>query len=192
MALYEINEIFDSIQGEGIDTGKRCTFIRFAGCNMKCSFCDTYFKKTVDMEVGEILLKVTNKNVVLTGGEPLIHDLMPLIRALWIQGKTVTIETNGTLVPPEGCFISLSPKVSFLSCKVKAATSLKILYPWFITADGEITPHSFIDFPTKYRSIQVIDPERNPKRIKDVIDMLDILPPEWRLGIQLHKFIGVK
>lgn len=99
----KVNEIFDSIDGEGIRTGELATFIRLAGCNLRCSYCDTeYALKCTDgeeMSIKEIVEKVKaigNRNITLTGGEPLIHnETADLIAAL--GGHIVNIETNGSI-----------------------------------------------------------------------------------------------
>ena len=102
----KVVEIFDSIDGEGIRTGQPATFIRLAGCNVRCSYCDTAYalfgekEKCVytEMTVDEIAEKVNinYKRVTLTGGEPLIHkDCERLIARLLDMGCEVNIETNG-------------------------------------------------------------------------------------------------
>lgn len=102
----KVVEIFDSIDGEGIRTGQPATFIRLAGCNVRCSYCDTAYalfgekEKCVytEMTVDEIAKKVNQnyRRVTLTGGEPLIHeDCEKLITRLLEMGCEVNIETNG-------------------------------------------------------------------------------------------------
>lgn len=99
-------EIFDSIDGEGIRAGMGATFIRLAGCNLRCSYCDTLYAlyneaeecKYTEMSAEEITEKVNPKfnRVTLTGGEPLIHeDAEKLIDLLLQNGAEVNIETNG-------------------------------------------------------------------------------------------------
>ena len=102
----KVVEIFDSIEGEGIRTGQPATFIRLAGCNLRCSYCDTLYAlfgedepcKYEEMTVEEIAARV-NKNymrVTLTGGEPLVHkDIDALIKTLAGMGCEINIETNG-------------------------------------------------------------------------------------------------
>lgn len=94
--LY-VNEIFDSIEGEGKRAGELTTFIRLTGCNLRCSYCDTAyaFKEGHPMTVQEILGEVHYPNVTLTGGEPLMQDIGELLEAL--QSHNVNIETNGSL-----------------------------------------------------------------------------------------------
>lgn len=102
-----INEIFHSIQGEGLFSGIPTTFIRTTGCNLRCSWCDTTyaFEDGEEMDIDTILAKVTayankhgHQNICLTGGEPLVQDDVPLlILRLLTDGCTVTLETNGSL-----------------------------------------------------------------------------------------------
>lgn len=100
-----VNEIFGSIDGEGLRTGELATFIRLAGCNLRCRYCDTpYSLKTCDgkeMTIDEIVDKVKDinfKNITLTGGEPLIHrNVRKLIDVLIENDFKVNIETNGSI-----------------------------------------------------------------------------------------------
>lgn len=103
MASLNVVEIFHSIEGEGIRTGMPVTFIRLAGCNLNCSYCDTcYAQKATDgelMSIQDILAKVRFNAVTLTGGEPLLHEkpVIELIQALVDTGHYVNIETNGSV-----------------------------------------------------------------------------------------------
>jgi len=125
----KINEIFFSIQGEGPQLGMPAWFIRFSGCNLDCSFCDSKYAKdgqelTTDqiiknIETVENLSTAGNcNNVILTGGEPLLQPALPiLITKLTQHQKKIYIETNGTLYLPEiigfATFI-VSPKLDFM------------------------------------------------------------------------------
>lgn len=102
----KVVEIFDSIDGEGLRTGQTATFIRLAGCNLRCSYCDTLYAlfgedepcEYTEMSIDEILLRVNAKykRITLTGGEPLLHlDSAPLVSCLLKDGYEVNIETNG-------------------------------------------------------------------------------------------------
>lgn len=104
----KIIEIFDSIDGEGIRTGQPATFIRLAGCNLRCSYCDTVYSlfgeetpcEYTEMTIDEIISKVNTsyKRITLTGGEPLIHDeSRQLVNRLTEMGCEVNIETNGAV-----------------------------------------------------------------------------------------------
>ena len=98
-----ISEVFRSLQGEGISQGRPCTFIRCAGCNLSCCWCDTPYARQggVEISVGEVLEQVDSYRsayVCITGGEPLLQrdDILSLTRALHQKEILVDIETNGT------------------------------------------------------------------------------------------------
>jgi 7-carboxy-7-deazaguanine synthase len=101
---YRVVEIFDSLEGEGKRAGATATFIRLAGCNLRCTYCDTAqalaFDAGIEMTLGEILAKVNMnyKRVTLTGGEPLLaDDVDKLVAELIKAGCEVNIETNGSV-----------------------------------------------------------------------------------------------
>lgn len=101
----KVNEIFKSVDGEGLRTGELTTFIRLAGCNLRCSYCDTCYalknSNGTEMSVDEIVKRAKKydyRNITLTGGEPLIHkDVDDLISKLCENGFYVNIETNGSV-----------------------------------------------------------------------------------------------
>jgi 7-carboxy-7-deazaguanine synthase len=116
-----IAEIYRSLQGEGFLTGTESVFVRTAGCNLRCGYCDTPYASWEpegdDLSVDEIVARVESygcRHVVLTGGEPLLFaELIPLCAALRARGHHLTIETAGTLYLPLECdLLSLSPKLS--------------------------------------------------------------------------------
>jgi 7-carboxy-7-deazaguanine synthase len=117
-----IAEIFHSIQGEGLLAGVPSIFIRTSGCNLRCHWCDTPYAswkpEGPEMSIEEILKKISRwdcNHIVLTGGEPMIAPALPdLAETLKKQGKHITIETAGTIVPNGiPCDLaSLSPKLS--------------------------------------------------------------------------------
>lgn len=100
----KVCEIFTSIQGESSYAGLPCTFVRFTGCNLRCSYCDTKYSydEGVEMTHDEIISRVKHSGVnlvELTGGEPLLQGehMLKLTRALLDDGLNVLIETNGSL-----------------------------------------------------------------------------------------------
>jgi organic radical activating enzyme len=110
-------EIFDSIQGEGPAMGKPATFVRLAGCNLKCQGCDTDLKETRQSSLYEVLDSVRCDRVVITGGEPTLQmaEFLNLIAALHELGKEIHIESNGTNPIPDEtlkkiCCAVISPK----------------------------------------------------------------------------------
>ncbi|MBR5627516.1 MAG: 7-carboxy-7-deazaguanine synthase QueE [Thermoguttaceae bacterium] len=118
----KIVDIFVSKQGEGLWTGVESTFVRVAGCNLRCSFCDTSYaswenKEGEELSVEEVAGRVLLygcRHVILTGGEPMLYsEMIPLTRLLKERHLSVTIETAGTLELPVVCdLMSISPKLS--------------------------------------------------------------------------------
>jgi 7-carboxy-7-deazaguanine synthase len=125
-----VSEVFTSFQGEGPRAGRVCTFIRLGGCNLSCSWCDTPYtwdasrynlrEELIPTTVDDILEVVQADEVIITGGEPLIHqrsaDWANLLRQLHRRGYFINVETNGTIVPchTSRTFIhhySISPKL---------------------------------------------------------------------------------
>jgi organic radical activating enzyme len=112
----KVSEIFCSIQGEGLNAGKKAVFLRMALCNLACEWCDTkytwdwknyeYEKEVNEMSIEQVridLLKHGVKHLVLTGGEPMLQqrELLPLLESLKGMGFFIEVETNGTMIPAE-------------------------------------------------------------------------------------------
>jgi len=98
----KVNEIFHSIQGESLNAGIPCVFVRLTGCNLRCRYCDTHYAydEGVELSISEIITRVKTYNcnlVEITGGEPLTQEETPLlIRKLLNRGNVVLLETNGS------------------------------------------------------------------------------------------------
>lgn len=114
---YPIAETFYSLKGEGIWSGTPMFFIRLSGCNLHCDFCDTKYSLEKPSRMATIteLLEEADKTgtdrVVITGGEPLIHEVKPLTDALNNAGYTIHVESNGTMECPPGVhWLTVSPK----------------------------------------------------------------------------------
>lgn len=119
---FPVAEIFASIDGEGKRTGYMAVFVRFAGCNIRCNYCDTaYALREEDAEERlaeeELLARIRAfpwRRITLTGGEPLLQPLEPLCRTLGAEGWDINIETNGAvpLFParPQGVFYTMDWK----------------------------------------------------------------------------------
>ena len=128
MAEAKINEIFDSIQGEGLYIGCRQVFVRFCGCNLLCDYCDTDFQGGEVYSAQELAKKVSDfplkavHSVSLTGGEPLLQyeflkEFLPLVDA------KIYLETNGVLYRPLSEVVDLTDIVSM---DIKLDSSAKI------------------------------------------------------------------
>lgn len=116
--VYRIVEIFESLQGEGYNTGMPAIFIRLGRCDLACSWCDTDYLRYQSMSLREILQvleQYTAKQIIITGGEPSIHpQLVVLLDALKARGYYLCIETNGLhQVPEQIDYIATSPKACY-------------------------------------------------------------------------------
>lgn len=107
MAEYKVAEIFESINGEGVRAGQLAVFVRFKGCNLNCSYCDTKwanekdasFKIMTEDQIADYIKQSEIKNVTLTGGEPLFRDNIDILlkKLAQIEDLYVEIETNGSI-----------------------------------------------------------------------------------------------
>ncbi|HDL4136437.1 TPA: 7-carboxy-7-deazaguanine synthase QueE, partial [Mannheimia haemolytica] len=112
---FPIVEIFESLQGEGFNTGMPAIFVRFGKCNLTCPWCDTNYNQFEQWTLSDILAKVRSysaKNVIITGGEPTIQpNLSLLLEQFKKEGYFLAIETNGLKeVPAQIDYIATSPK----------------------------------------------------------------------------------
>lgn len=204
MAMYSIIEIFDSFQGEGRLMGVPATFIRFAGCNLSCPWCDTAEqlkgKKTL-MTAEEIVDKVNCKNVIFTGGEPTLYDLETICNLLdkKVGSGLRAIETNGTNEVPRCInFVACSPKpqssysIDF-SIKVAEAsrqTDYKYVADSNLTADVITTPIS--EKTLIYIQPEFYSGEKSVEKARELVRELRKKGFDARLGIQAHKYWGVR
>ena len=120
MKTYRVNNIFYSLQGEGRNTGRAAVFVRFAGCNLRCPFCDTEFETYTEMTAEEIIAKAASLHpssstlpsfIVLTGGEPTLQVDEAFVDLLHNAGYEVAMESNGTRPAPQNLdWLTVSPK----------------------------------------------------------------------------------
>ena len=119
--MYRVNDIFYSLQGEGRNTGRAAVFVRFAGCNLRCPFCDTEFDSFTEMTADDILCSHASGPwpyprsiplmAVLTGGEPTLQVDEALVDLLHQHGYYVAMESNGTRPAPRNLdWLTVSPK----------------------------------------------------------------------------------
>lgn len=190
---YPIVEVFSSIQGEGLYTGAPAGFIRLAGCNLSCTFCDTGKEAKEELSSKDIIARLNPdiQIVVLTGGEPTIHDLTELVRALRVLNYNVHLETNGTRPLPSGLtWTSVSPKPE----QVPSPSQ-----PMFDEAKWLIPIWSYEEINWDLARMHFLQPVNYEKTLNmSHVDrckwlLMNRYPPKaLRLSIQLHKCIGVR
>lgn len=209
--MYTVKEMFYTIQGEGVHTGRPAVFLRFAGCNLWsglekdresaiCNFCDTDFLGT-DGDGGGKFDSATSlahqakslwprgdqsmPYVVCTGGEPLLQMDKNFIDAFHEAVFEIAIETNGTIIPPDGIdWICVSPKMGSELILTKGY-ELKLVFP---QPNGD--PAQFENCDFDHFSLQPMD---GPNREKNTEKTLSYCRqhPHWRVSLQTHKFLGI-
>ena len=206
MNKLHVSEIFAGIQGEGFHTGRPAKFVRFAGCNLNCKFCDTKYawEKGISMtyeprELVDILSAGKKLGfIVLTGGEPMIQDqeaLEEFVRILKCKGYRVAMETNGTKaidrIRLPLYWVTISPKTAIFHTK---GDELKLLY------DGTQDLKFYERFEFEYFYLQPILPvegfsSNNQFVFKEAFKKVEkavLERPIWRVSFQAHKLVGYK
>lgn len=208
--MYQVKEIFYTLQGEGANAGTPAVFCRFAGCNLwsgreqdrataKCRFCDTDFVgvdgvgggqfQTADDLARACRAACTAGSgpamVVLTGGEPMLQVDDDLIDALHARGFSIAIETNGTLAVPDGIdWVCVSPKAGQPLVQI-SGDELKLVYP---QAGADPALYAALDF--EHRFLQPMDGPDRASNTAAAIAYCKANPP-WRLSVQTHKILGI-
>jgi len=208
--MYKVKEIYYTLQGEGFHTGRPSIFIRFTGCNLWtglekdrdaaiCNWCDTDFVGTNGsnggkysaIEIKKIILDLWPKNqtstpyVVCTGGEPLLQIDDYLVHIIHDAGFEIGLETNGTLMPPEGVdWICVSPKANTDLALIKGH-ELKVVYP-----QCGINPRVYENLNFEHFFIQPMDGDDQETTIKKSEEFV-MKHPMWKLSLQTHKIMGI-
>ena len=191
--MKRINDIFYSLQGEGHNTGRAAVFVRFAGCNLRCPFCDTEFetfREMADEDIVEAIKALCPQPVlvVLTGGEPTLQVDEAFIDLLHANGFEVAMESNGTRPAPRNLdWLTVSPKGQQAA---QTPSELKVIF-------GEDTdPAAFL--PAHSPSTELYlqpcdtgDTQRNAYIIERCVAYIKA-HPQWRLSLQTHKLAGFK
>ena len=189
--IYRVNEIFYSLQGEGMRSGEPSVFVRFSGCNLRCPWCDTDFDSFTLMSADDIAAEVSRLNhdkiaswVILTGGEPLLQADDSLVDTLHQNGYKVAVETNGTIVPPPSIdWVTCSPKEGSIT-RLRHADEVKVVYTG-------LSPEHWRDFITAdHWLLQPLDD--NAKDNAGETAEYILAHKGWRLSLQVHKIIGIK
>ena len=220
--MYKVNEVFETIQGEGSYTGAPAIFIRLQGCPVGCSWCDT--KHTWDIKdelrqgLGDIVIKTAEtehwagvnpedlialfsregyqaKHVVITGGEPCMYDLNPLCDALHNKGYSTQIETSGTFTikAPLQTWVTVSPKVNMaggykvLQSALDRANEIKHPVAMQKHIDELLQLLQQTNVATKLIYLQPISQQRRATEL--AIAMCK--KHNWRLSVQVHKYLGI-
>jgi 7-carboxy-7-deazaguanine synthase (Cx14CxxC type) len=212
---YAVKEIFLTLQGEGMQTGRRAVFCRFAGCNLwtgreedrasaDCTFCDTDFVGMNRQDGGGRFADAAaladaieamwdlradegaNRLVVLTGGEPLLQVDAALIDALHARAFQIAVETNGTQAAPPGIdWLCVSPKAR-TEIVQRSGDELKLVWP-----QPGIDPDAMEAWDFKHLMVQPMD---SPAREDNLASAMQFVMqrPRWRLSVQTHKYIGLR
>jgi len=209
---YLVKEVFLTLQGEGFQAGSPAVFCRFTGCNLWtgreehragaiCPFCDTDFVGTDGPGGGKFAtaddladaIAATwagpdddgRRLVVCTGGEPLLQLDQALVDALHARSFRVAIETNGTLLPPDGIdWVCMSPKAG-ADLVLTKGDELKLVFPQPGLAPGAVEHLGF-----DHLFLQPMDgPDRAANTEAAVAHCL--AHPRWRLSVQTHKYLGI-
>ena len=206
---YAVKETFLTLQGEGMQSGSRAVFLRFAGCNLWsgreadrataiCNFCDTDFVGTDGpgggkfATPGELAAHVAavwgegeERLVVVTGGEPMLQLDEALVDALHGQGFRVAAESNGTLAAVAGLdWLCVSPKAG-TEVVQRSGDELKLVWP-----QPGIDPAALEQWEFRHFLVQPMDCAEREAAVEAAIE-LAMARPRWRLSLQAHKLVGL-
>ena len=208
---YAVKEAFLTLQGEGVQAGRRAVFLRFAGCNLwsgrevdraaaACNFCDTDFVGTDGDGGGKFADAerlathvaalwgegAARRLVVITGGEPMLQLDGALIDALHAREFRIAVESNGTIAATPGIdWLCISPKAG-TEVVQRAGDELKLVWP----QDG-IDPVSLEAWDFAHFLVQPMDSAAGEAAIEAAI-ALAMERPRWRLSLQTHKVVGLR
>jgi organic radical activating enzyme len=200
-----VKEIFYSLQGEGGRQGEASIFIRLAGCNLQCPFCDTDFAGGQPMTADEILAAIASfpcRWIIWTGGEPALQLTSAIIRFFNGKGYLQAIESNGCFPLPEGlAYSTISPKPasSFQKNHLMEIGDYATINPEvdeirLPVRDGDFLPDiKILPVSKKYFVSPIF--EKNDIETKQNIDRcIDLVKknPQWQLSVQMHKLIGIE
>ena len=208
--MYQIKEMYYTLQGEGARTGRPSVFCRFTGCNLwsgrekdrstaVCNFCDTDFvgvdgpgggKFINALELSDAIEafwpnEEPNKYVVFTGGEPGLQLDKNVVDHLHLKNFEVAVETNGTLdLPLNIDWLTVSPKADSI-LKIRTGNELKLVYP-----QENVSPNSFEDLDFEIFYLQPMDNGDKDKNTQKTIQYC-LENPKWKLSLQTHKYMGI-
>lgn len=223
MILYKINELFETIQGEGSFTGQPSIFIRLQGCPVACSWCDTKHtweielndevsqdvmlaksqetSKWASFSVEQILALIKKrdykaKHIVITGGEPCMVDLSPLCNAFEDLGYSTQVETSGTfeIKVSKTCWVTVSPKVNMrggypiLNSAMKRADEIK--HPIATEQHVDDLKALLVEHNIENTPIYIQPISQKSRATELAIETC--IANNWRLSVQVHKYLGIE
>ena len=196
--MYSLVETFDSIQGEGLYNGSLCFFLRLGGCDIGCGWCDekkswdeSKYPKSSINEIIDLVIKSPSDIVVVTGGEPLMHNLDELTIELK-KHKRVHLETSGAYnLTGDWDWITLSPKKRKLPSPeiYKKTNELKCII--YNNSDFEFAINE--SKKVSKECLLYLQPEWSKKdyMVEEIINFIK-LNPRFKLSIQKHKYLGLQ
>lgn len=197
--MYTINEVFYSLQGEGVRAGTPNVFVRLSGCNLACCKeaegfdCDTEFVSGIPYSTPEAVLDEaqhvggTTKSVIFTGGEPGLQLDRPLVSVFKEAGWFVAVETNGTCVLPSQIdWLSVSPKTAEHALRVGYASELR-----YVRGANQGIPKPTVEADYYCLSPAFLGDSLEPGALKNCLALIK-QHPKWRLSIQAHKLLGLR
>lgn len=201
----KVNEIFYSIEGEGIRAGLPCVFIRLYGCNLNCSYCDTRYScennEYREMSVYEIIEEVKKykcPNVTVTGGEPLMHEGIDiLLKALKFHSFNVNVETNGSIMPRERDILYTvdyktfsSGMTSYMNKDAFTCLSENDVIKFVVGSIDDLEQAKAFIEEIKPRAHIFVSPIFGKIEAAEIAEYLkNNSLNNWRLQLQMHKYI---
>ena len=190
-----INHIFYSLQGEGFHTGVPAVFVRLAGCNLKCSFCDTEFDTYTTYtkeELAKAIAPYPSKHLIFTGGEPALQLSEEWLLFFKEKGYIIHVETNGTTpLPKKGVdWVTCSPKTDFFP---KAEIRLTHIDELKVIFDGKRDVSKHLETKATHYFLQPCDvgnESENATITQQCVDYI-LKNPKWKLSLQTHKLIHI-
>ncbi len=196
--MLTVVETFHSVQGEGAWVGANAFFIRLAGCDVGCTWCDTKnswnANRHPQRSLSELVIEAVTTSpaiVVITGGEPLLHDLTQLTQELRAKGLRSHLETSGSH-PFSGVFdwVTFSPK--------RFKSPHPSIYPHVSELKVVVVDRQDLEWAEQQAQLvpsgilKYLQPEWGTPSSQDLIMQYILQNREWRMGLQTHKYLGVR